>query len=163
MNRAHHIRHINMGPLAYFVWILAVLFLTDIAPATSAHREEHYGSQPQPRLIVPDFAANEMPTGAVVDDVAGGPGGDGPVKVLRYSLKETPINGTALERQRRMTPRDIASSERRGSVLDKRAKWNWKHLEDYRGYLYFIESTFQVSRSAKEQYRARERVAMERN
>ena len=131
------------------VWLLAAASIAETTTNVVTRGNGHRGPQLRPRSMPSDFGANEVHTRDVSDQTADTYGGHGQAKVLRYSLKETPFNGTALRRRGRMASSDAALKERRAGVLDKRANWNWKHLEDYRGYLYFIESTLPASSSPK--------------
>ena len=66
-------------------------------------------------------------------------------KVLRYQLQRAHVNGTEFER-RRIVRREAAVDESSGGKLARRdSNWNWKQLEDYRGFLYFIESASPLS------------------
>lgn len=123
---------------ASLVLLLAVF---GVAEATATLSERHpvpYGPRLRSGSTTSTFQWRNAPTG-ISNDYEGHTGKDGAAKVLQYSLKETSVNGTAL--QRRMRSSDTAPSEDRDSTLEKRENWNWKYLEDYRGYLYFIEST----------------------
>ncbi|PKS05589.1 hypothetical protein jhhlp_008107 [Lomentospora prolificans] len=68
-------------------------------------------------------------------------------KVLRYALQQTEVNATApgrrrwqhKSRRRKAKLGGEEEEEEEEERLDRRDKWNWKHLEDYRGYLYFME------------------------
>lgn len=62
--------------------------------------------------------------------------------VLRYPLQQAEVNVTDFP-ERKIRPGERAVDERlRGRLAKRDNNWNWKHLEDYRGFLYFIESAF---------------------
>lgn len=63
--------------------------------------------------------------------------GDDSKKVLRYALQQAAVNITETPER---IERPVAESA--GTLAKRDNNWNWKHLEDYRGFLYFIESAF---------------------
>lgn len=134
---------INMvSPAFSLVWFLAVF---GVAEATAKLSERHlvpYGPRLHSRSTDSTFQRKNAPTG-MADDDKSGTDKNGAAKVLQYSLQEEPVNGTAL--RRRMRSRVTTPSKEGDSTLEKRENWDWKHLEDYRGYLYFIESTSSAS------------------
>lgn len=66
--------------------------------------------------------------------------GDTPAKVLRYELQQAEVNGTEIQERRIAQRREALDRRLEGGLSKRDNNWNWKHLEDYRGFLYFIES-----------------------
>src|SRR5690554_2145612 len=127
------------------IWLLATSSLAESTPRDPAHPNTDYAPHPPPRAAIRPRPGRPAFGGGTVDGVVNGSGEGGRGKVLRYPLQKTAVNGTALRRRRRSVQRvpiqeEEEEEEGQGGRLEKREKWHWKHLEDFRGYLYFMES-----------------------
>ncbi|SPO03615.1 uncharacterized protein DNG_06298 [Cephalotrichum gorgonifer] len=108
-----------------------------LATLSLAHADASYGPhpQPEPRSIRRAQDGKGPLGGRAVANVvnASGEGGEG--KVLWYPLKQEALNETVVRRRRRLV-KEVVSE---GSLGKRQSRWTWKHMDDFRGYLYTME------------------------
>lgn len=119
-----------MGPLTSLLWLLATIPLAEPAQ----HDPTHPGATPHS----PRTAASDMGRRVRRGDEENE---DGSKKVLRYALQQREVNITMLpDPPKEARPVEAGLANRPGGLTKRDNDWNWKHLTDYRGFLYFIES-----------------------
>ena len=124
------------------ILLLATLSLAEPSPSSANLRPLH-PHNPLAEAISSSLKRNDAGNTTTTNSST-----DGADKVLRYSLQQKQFNGTAATTARRRRQqhkarrRDAMFESDEEARLVRREKWNWKHLEDYRGYLYFMESKF---------------------